>query len=449
MERKYTFQERMKLMQIKHKKTALRDSLIVFAVIAIPFFGYSMFIPGEVPEETREDNVDYRMTMVGDMMMGRHVLDAANQSGENIDRVFNYVRPFLDDSDYVTGNFENPVIDDEDPEIEAQIEDAELHNKNIHFYAQPDSLAAVEAAGFDSISVANNHALDYGDLSLQQTLEHGAQTNLELLGIGDALGIDPYPDRQEYLSEEEASEEFSEPEPVENSDGSEREALDASRVETFENEAGVRFGIIGFTDVFVRGFSASDYVGGVFTSDVHLPELRQRLLDAKAPLEDGGLGVDVLMVHTHWGAEYQVGFNERQEELARYMTNYGADMIIGHHSHVLEPISIVEGRDGHRSLVMNSLGNFVFDQGWSRTKESAMAQLDFLEDGSKEVSFVPLSISESMPRETAGVLKSYQDFRIFRTLRKEIDSDYWDVENGRLKIDLDAAGIMEGVDTTS
>ncbi|TVP88668.1 MAG: CapA family protein [Alkalicoccus sp.] len=448
MEREFTFQERMKLMQIKHKKTALRDSLIVLGVLAIPFFGHSMFTPGEEPEETRPDNVEYRISMVGDMMTGRHVREAAEQSGEPIDRVFNYVTPYFDESDHTTGNFESPVINDDIPEIEEQIDDAELPNKGIHFYAHPDSLGAIERAGFDSISAANNHALDYGDLSLQQTLEYGAETDLELLGIGDALGIDPYPDRRELLPE--GSDEAPEiPDPVENFDGSEREALDASRIHTFENEEGVRFGIIGFTDVFVQGFSASDYVGGVFTSDVHLPELRQRLLDAKAPVEEGGLGVDVAMVQTHWGEEYQVGYSDRQEELAQYMTNYGADIIIGHHSHVLEPVTVVEGRDGHRSLVINSLGNFVFDQGWSRTKESTMAQLDFLDDGSKEVSFVPMAVLDTMPRETSGIMKPYRDFRIFQTLRKDLDNDYWNVEDGRLKIDLDAAGILEGVGDTT
>ncbi|NJP38483.1 CapA family protein [Bacillus luteus] len=418
MERKFTFQERMKLLQIKHKKTALRDSLIAMAVISVPLFGYSWFIPAEEAEDTRPDNVDYRISMVGDMMMGRHVLEAANQANEPIDRVFDYVTPFFHESDYTTGNFENPVMDPDDPEIAPQIEDAELHNKDIHFFAEPDSVDALIDAGFDSVNLANNHMLDYGDLSLNQTLDHMRDADIELVGIGDALNID----------EEDTGD------------------LDASRIETFENEDGVRFGIIGFTDVFVQGFSASDYVGGVFTSEyVGLTILREQLQEAKLPEEDGGLGIDVMMVHVHWGDEYQVGYNETQEALAQFMNNYGADIIIGHHSHVLEPLTVVENNDGHRTFVMNSLGNFVFDQGWSRTKESVIAQLDFLDDGSTEMSFVPIRIGDTKPYETAGPLKSYHDFRIYRTLRKELNSDWWTVEDGRLKVDLDAAGVLEGV----
>src|SRR5699024_6486189 len=108
-------------------------------------------------------------------------------------------------------------------------------------------------------------------------------------------------------------------------------------------------------------------------------ELRNRLLEAKTPEEEDGGGADIVIVHIHWGDEYQIGSNERQEELAQYLANYGADVIIGHHSHVLEPVTVVEGMGGNRAIVLNSMGNFIFDQGWTRTKESAIAQLDFLE----------------------------------------------------------------------
>lgn len=435
MEQKFTLQERMKLWQIKHKKTALRDSVIAFAILSIPLFGYSWFIPAEAPEEsTRDDDVEYRVSMVGDMMMGRHVRDAAEQSNENIDRVFNYVKPFFEESDHTTGNFENPVLIPDHPDFYEEVEEAELDNKDIHLYAYPDAVDALVNAGFDSISLANNHTMDFGDLSLDDTLDAFGSADIEILGIGDAINIE-------------------EDTVVENDEHPEREPrneIDATAVRTFETDEGVTIGMLAFTDVFVRGFSASDYVGGVFTSEfVGITLLRERLEEAKLPEDEGGLGVDIMMVHVHWGDEYQVGFNETQENLGQFMTNYGADVIIGHHSHVLEPVTVMEGRGDHRSIIMNGLGNFVFDQGWSRTKESTIAQLDFLEDGSKQLSFVPMRLSESMPYETAGPLKPYHDFRIFRTLRKELDPEWWEVEDDRLKIDLDAAGVLEGVDVTS
>ncbi|CAM3955976.1 CapA family protein [Alkalicoccus chagannorensis] len=452
--REFTFHEKMKLFQQRHKKHALRDSLITLAVLSIPLFGWSMFVAGGEPQETREDDVEYRMSMVGDMLLGRHVLDAANQQGEDISRVFRYVEPFFEDSDFTTGNFENPVIgefdvseideriaeDDIDIEElsnsiyreeglqeagfsesdidtfrlpEDAIEEAELYNKDIHFYAEPNSIDALIDAGFDSVNLANNHMLDYGSLSAEQTLAHfkDHEDEIDTHGIGDLLTT--------------------------NEDNVEEDELNAGEVKTYDIDDDTTMGIVGITDVFVQGFSASDTVSGVFTTEyVGLEVLRSQMNDVQ---DD----VDILAVHIHWGDEYQVGYNEEQEELADFLANNGADLIIGHHSHVLEPVTIEEGNDGNNTLVINSLGNFVFDQGWSRTKESAIAQLDFLEDGSRELSFVPMRIQDTIPRETAGPLKPYYDYRIFRTLRKELDRDLWDVENDRLVIDLDAAGVLD------
>jgi poly-gamma-glutamate synthesis protein (capsule biosynthesis protein) len=423
MSKELSFKEKLKLMTIRHKEKATLHSVIALVVLSIPFFAHQWYFSAEPPEETRPDDVEYRMSFVGDMMMGRHVHDAAVRSNEPIDRVFDYVQPFFDESDYVTGNFETPILNTADEEVSAMMDDAELHNKNIHIHSEPWAIDALVNAGFDSVSFANNHALDFGDLSLQQTLEHTSDAPFDTLGIGDAMNL--------------------------SADELDEGARDAAEMYYFDMNENLRAGIIGFTDVFVQGFSAQDYVGGVFTPQYQgMMELRNRLLLGKAPESEGGGGADIVIVHIHWGDEYQIGSNERQEELAQYLANYGADIVIGHHSHVLEPVSVVEGSNGNRTLVLNGMGNFVFDQGWTRTKESTIAQLDFLEDGSKQMSFVPMYIEDTRPRETAGWTKPYRDFRIFRTLRKELNDDWWTTENGRLIVDLDAVGVLEGVELT-
>ncbi|TDL31443.1 CapA family protein [Jeotgalibacillus sp. S-D1] len=67
---------------------------------------------------------------------------------------------------------------------------------------------------------------------------------------------------------------------------------------------------------------------------------------------------DLVAVGIHWGKEYQQPTIE-QEELADKLASQGADIIIGHHPHVLQPIEWIEGKNGSKTLVAYSLGNFI------------------------------------------------------------------------------------------
>ncbi len=423
MAKSLTKQEKRALRNKWHQKRASFHAAILLLFLGIPFLSHHWIFSAGVPEGTRGEDVEYRISMVGDMMMGRHVEEHARMNDFHIDYVFEYVRPYFRESDYVTGNLESPIVDAEDPEVEEQMEEAALRHKDIHLHALPWAVAALEGAYFDSVSLANNHSLDYGDLSLYETLKHFENREVEILGIGHGLD----------LSSRQVNEGL----------------IDASRISYFDMGEDLTGAIISITDSYVRGFDASDNVGGVFTSP-NMDVLANRLTHAKTPEDQGGGGADMVIVHIHWGDEYQVRYNESQQEDAQFMADHGADIIIGHHPHVLQSASIIEGRDpldperDHETLVMYSLGNFVFDQGWTTTKESTIAQLDLLQDGSKELSFVPMWIENATPRETGGLLKGYRDRRIFRMLSKDLDPEIYRVEQGRLIIDLDQTRVLQG-----
>ncbi len=423
MSKHLTKQEKQRVSHQWHQKRAPLHAAVLLIFLAIPFLSHHWLFTSSAPEGTRGEDVQYRISMVGDMMLGRHVEEHALMNNFHIDYVFEYVRPYFEESDYVTGNLESPIVDAENPEIEEQMEDAALRHKDIHLHALPWAIDALEGAHFDSVSLANNHSLDYGDLSLYETLEHFENRGVEILGIGHGLDLST---RQ-------------------TNDG----LMDSSRISYFDIGEDFRGAIIGVTDSYVRGFDASENVGGVFTSP-NMDILANRLIHAKTPEAQGGGGADMVIVHIHWGDEYQVRYNEDQQVDAQFMADHGADIVIGHHPHVLQSASIVQGRDplnedrDHEALVMYSLGNFVFDQGWTTTKESTIAQLDILKDGSKKLSFVPLWIENATPRETGGLLKPYRDRRIFRMLSKDLDSEIYQVEGGRLVIDLEKTNVLKG-----
>lgn len=138
---------------------------------------------------------------------------------------------------------------------------------------------------------------------------------------------------------------------------------------------------------------------------------------------------DIVVVQSHWGQEYDNDPNDRQRQLARAMSDAGADIIVGHHPHVLEPIEVYNG-----TVIFYSLGNFVFDQGWTRTRDSALVQYHLKKNGTGRFEVTPIDIHEATP---APVKKdSLKQKTIIRELTK--DSNFaWKVEDGKLTFDID------------
>ncbi len=91
--------------------------------------------------------------------------------------------------------------------------------------------------------------------------------------------------------------------------------------------------------------------------------------------------VDFVVVFPHWGNEYQMTSSPEQEDLAMKMCQWGADVIIGSHPHVIEPCEWIESDNGNRAVVYYSLGNFVSRQKETKNLLGAMASLEFTKHG--------------------------------------------------------------------
>jgi len=88
---------------------------------------------------------------------------------------------------------------------------------------------------------------------------------------------------------------------------------------------------------------------------------------------------DVVIVNIHWGVEYEHQFNKNQQKIARTIIDAGADIIIGHHPHVVQGIEIYNGK-----LIFYSLGNFIFDQYFSRdTQEGLAVEVNITDNNTK------------------------------------------------------------------
>jgi gamma-polyglutamate biosynthesis protein CapA len=182
------------------------------------------------------------------------------------------------------------------------------------FRMDPQVLPAIKDAGFDVVSFANNHVGDWNMKAFKDTLSRLQDIGILKTGAG--------------MTKAEAE------------------------MPTIIEKNGTKFGFIGFSDVGPDWLAAKDNIPGILlASDPNLPEI---IKNAKA-------NCDVLIVSFHWGIEYKTIHNKRQEFLAHTAIDNGADMVIGHHPHVIEDI---ETYNNHP--IVYSLGNFIFDQYFSK-----------------------------------------------------------------------------------
>lgn len=320
----------------------------------------------------------FSAVMVGDVMFGRHVERAADRLGYR--GLLEPAAPHLD-ADYVSGNLEQVVSDRDDlPEAD----------KIIHLSSGPEPLDALADAGINLVTLANNHAMDHGIPGLNDTIAALDDAGIDHVGAGADL--------------------------------------EAATEIHYGDHDGLRVATVSFTDTYVEGFVARAFQGGVLDAEPGTfgPLIQQAQAEA-----------DLVVAQFHWGEEYDIGHSRHQRELAEEAAAAGADIVVGHHPHVLMPVERIDD-----TLVFFSLGNFVFDQGWSRTRETAVARYELGDDGQARVELRPMWIREATPRPLEGASGAYRRARIFNRLRGHgLD---WERDDGVLTTEIDHSHVLEG-----
>ena len=247
----------------------------------------SLATPAPIPDVT--------IAAVGDIMLARRLTTLMQRHGPAYP--FERVRDLLE-ADVVVGNMEGAFTDRGTPLV-----------KQYTFRTPPEFAASLSLAGLDAVSLANNHATDFGVPGLEDTLGALEQAGVRTFGAG--------PDVEKATS---------------------------AAVVRADNGARVAFvGIDEIGEVLWAGPGRP----GVARAD---PER------VRAAVEAARHEADYVAVFAHWGTEYTHAPTARQRELAAAAVEAGADLVIGAHPHVLQPVE----RMGD-ALVLYSLGNFVFD----------------------------------------------------------------------------------------
>jgi len=246
---------------------------------------------------------------VGDMMLSRSV-------GIQIDKNNDFKYPFLNvaeilkSADLTFGNLEGPISD------------RGANQGSIYsFRAKPEVVEGLTYAGFDVLCLANNHMWDWGRFALEDTLSILRQNSIEPIGAGNNY--------------EDANDGF------------------------IKEIKGNRIAFLAYTDLYPKTLWADDSIG---LSSYDLENIKSKIQTIK----QNDLA-DLVVVTFHWGQEYQTHSNTEQQSIAHELIDIGADIIIGHHPHVVQEIEHYKN-----GFIAYSLGNFIFDQYFSEETMSGL-----------------------------------------------------------------------------
>lgn len=315
---------------------------LIFVLAGRDFFGsdrqeYPLLLPA-AEEVAAPESMTSTLLFAGDMMFSRSI-------AKQIEREQDPLYPFLliasttSAANLMFANLETPVS-----------ASGTLQGSIYSFRAEPvGTMNALQYAGVDVVSLANNHIWDYGRVAALDTLKYLREAGIGYVGFG--------------RNHDEANE------PVVRQVG----------------EAKVAF--LGYTEFYSRALWADDRLG---LSEFEPTPIAKRIGALKESAK-----ADLVVVSLHWGEEYKTEANATQRKIAHQLVDAGADLIIGHHPHV--PQEFERYKDGY---IIYSLGNFVFDQNFSKdTKHGLM--LKVVLEGKKIQSAQTLEI---------GFTKTYQPY---------------------------------------
>lgn len=286
-------------------------------LLLFPLFGEEI---REIAKEKEPEK--YTILFAGDVMLDRGVKHMVEKHGEgDYSFPFLHIVETLHAADILFGNLES-MISDRGRDM------GSLYS----FRAEPEAAEGLSFAGFDIVSLANNHAFDYTREAFEHTMEILNQKGIAYTGGGF--------NKQEAHS------------PAVFSLGEE-----------------MKVGFLGYTEFLFPSALADKNLSGV--TDLSEENMKRDIEEAKKE-------VDFLVVTFHYGDEYQKEPNENQKFLSRKAIDYGADIVIGHHPHVTQPVEKYEGK-----YIAYSLGNFIFDQYFS--KETMRGFLLEIEIEEKEI----------------------------------------------------------------
>ncbi|MHC0552957.1 CapA family protein [Salinicoccus sp. CNSTN-B1] len=269
----------------------------------------------------------FNFAATGDVLIHDHLYeDVETESGYDFNSRVDEVAPYLQDKDLVFMNQETPIGGEAlrlsgYPMFNAPLEAADL----------------LEHLNADVVSLANNHTLDRSTEGVERTTDVLKEKGIEYVGAN----VSPEDRKRQRIIDVE----------------------------------GVSVGFLAYT---------------YGTNGIPVPEGEDHLVNLidmptiLSDMEDLRDDVDMLVVSMHQGNEYEEFPRDEHVQQFEQIADAGADIILGHHPHVLQPVDIYEREDGEETVIAYSLGNFFSAQQSLETKLGGIIGFDITYSGGDE-----------------------------------------------------------------
>lgn len=298
----------MMIYMMNYQKTKLIFLLVITTIIV--FIAAVLLINPRATEiyrtPTPEKKETVKIILTGDIMLDRGVEYMIEKQGQG-----DFKFPFLKMADYfkkadiIFGNLEG-VISDKGTKI----------GSIYSFRVDPKAAEGLVFANFNVLSLANNHALDYGKEALEDCFIRLKDSNISYVGAG-----------------------------------SNKEEAFSLIIKEINN---TKIGFLAYTDLGPEIWKAKEDSSGIaWIQDSDFEQIKKDIQQAKN-------NVDVLIVSLHSGEEYTQELTPFQINFAKMALEAGADFIAGHHPHVIQ-----KNEKQEQQYIFYSLGNFTFDQNFS------------------------------------------------------------------------------------
>lgn len=258
--------------------------------------------------ESRKDskiktNNPLNVAFVGDIMLDRGVLYKINKVGDgDYSFIFEKIKNELKSYDLVVGNLEGPISD-------KGFDGGNLYS----FRMDPVIIDLLKGLGFKALSVANNHIYDWRKEAMEDTFKRLSENGILYPGGG--------------MNEEEAY---------------------SPKYIEIKN---TKISILSFSEFGKGEYEAIKNNSGIAV--ISEGKMKESITKAK-------VNSDLVFVSFHFGEEYKKNHNSYQEKYAKLAIDFGADLVVGHHPHVIQELENYKN-----TYIAYSLGNFVFDQYFS------------------------------------------------------------------------------------